>query len=135
LRLSAFRLQFFSFFRSYPSVIRAEAALANASTGIGMLRLRMEHRMKSVVTVQNRGPGIARAQRCAARMRFYFVIASQRVRPEVAGPMTSSASLEGRRQPAVADLVIEHFQNRQTPDFGWHLGRILRGPLNAATSG
>jgi hypothetical protein len=64
LRLSAFRLQFFSFFRSYPSVIRAEAALANASTGIGMLRLRMEHRHRrsknavlqtatSVVTVQN----------------------------------------------------------------------------------
>jgi hypothetical protein len=44
---------FLSFFGSYPSVIRAEAALANASTGIGLLRLRMEHRMKSVATVQN----------------------------------------------------------------------------------
>jgi hypothetical protein len=46
------------FFRScpfFPSVIRAEAALTNASTGIGLLRLRMEHRMKSVVTVQTSG--------------------------------------------------------------------------------
>jgi hypothetical protein len=32
---------FFWFFRSYPFVIRAEAALANASTGIGLLQLRM----------------------------------------------------------------------------------------------
>jgi hypothetical protein len=39
-------LFFRSFFRSCPSVIRAEAALANASTGICVLRLRMEHRMK-----------------------------------------------------------------------------------------
>ena len=46
---------FRSFFRSYPSVIRAEAALANASTGICLLRLRMEHRMKSVVTVSKTG--------------------------------------------------------------------------------
>jgi hypothetical protein len=45
----------FSFFRSYPFVIRAEAALANASTGIGLLRLGVEHRMKSVVTVHNSG--------------------------------------------------------------------------------
>ena len=44
------------FFRSYPfvlSVIRAEAALVHASTGIGLLHLSMEHRIKSVVTVQN----------------------------------------------------------------------------------
>jgi hypothetical protein len=41
---------FLSFFRSYPFVIRAEAALANASTGICLLRLGMEHRMKSVMT-------------------------------------------------------------------------------------
>jgi hypothetical protein len=47
---------FLSFVPSFfPSVIRAEAALAHASTGIGLLRLRMEHRMKSVVTVQNSG--------------------------------------------------------------------------------
>jgi hypothetical protein len=38
-----------------PSVIRAEAALANASTGICLLQPGMEHRMKSVVTAQNRG--------------------------------------------------------------------------------
>jgi hypothetical protein len=46
------------FFRSFPfgpSVIRAEAALANASTGIGLLPLSMEHRIKSVVTAQNSG--------------------------------------------------------------------------------
>jgi hypothetical protein len=56
LRLSAFRLRhFLSFFRSCPSVIRAEAALANASTGIGLLRLGMEHRMKSVATVHDTG--------------------------------------------------------------------------------
>jgi hypothetical protein len=58
LRLSAFRLRHFflfvlSFFRSYPSVIRAKRRFANASTGIGLLQLCMEHRMKSVVTVQN----------------------------------------------------------------------------------
>jgi hypothetical protein len=40
------------FFRSYPSVIRAKRRVANASTGIGLLQLRMEHRLKSVVTVQ-----------------------------------------------------------------------------------
>ena len=44
---------FRSFFRSYPSVIRAKRRFANASTGIGLLQLCMEHRMKSVVTVQN----------------------------------------------------------------------------------
>jgi hypothetical protein len=54
LRLSAFRLRF-SFVLPFLPVIRAEAALANASTGIGLLRLRIEHRMKSVVTVQNCG--------------------------------------------------------------------------------
>jgi hypothetical protein len=48
LRLSAFRLRYFrSFFRSYPSVIHAKATLANASTGIGLLQLSMEHRIKS----------------------------------------------------------------------------------------
>jgi hypothetical protein len=56
LRLSAFRLRLFLSFlpvRSYPSVIRAEAALSNASTGIGLRQPGMEHRIKSVVTVQN----------------------------------------------------------------------------------
>jgi hypothetical protein len=53
LRLSAFRFRHFLSFS--PFVIRAEAALANASTGIGLLQLGMEHRMKSVVTVQNTG--------------------------------------------------------------------------------
>jgi hypothetical protein len=64
LRLSAFR---FRHFRSFVlSVIRAEAALAHASTGICLLPLGMEHRHRrpkdavlrtamSVVTVQNTG--------------------------------------------------------------------------------
>jgi hypothetical protein len=44
------------FVRSFVlTVIRAEAALANASTGIGLLRLGMEHRIKPVVTIQNSG--------------------------------------------------------------------------------
>jgi hypothetical protein len=43
LRLSAFRFRYFlSFF--FPFVIRAEAALANASTGICLLQPGMEHR-------------------------------------------------------------------------------------------
>jgi hypothetical protein len=41
LRLSAFCFRFFFVL----SVIRAEAALANASTGIGLLQLRMERRV------------------------------------------------------------------------------------------
>jgi hypothetical protein len=45
----------FRCFPSVPFVIRAEAALANASTGICLLPLGMEHRIKSVVTVQNSG--------------------------------------------------------------------------------
>jgi hypothetical protein len=47
-----------SFFRPFPFVplvIRVEAALANASTGIGLLPRGTEHRIKSVVTVQNSG--------------------------------------------------------------------------------
>jgi hypothetical protein len=47
--LPNFFLSFFPF--RHP----CEAALANASTGICMLRLSMEHRIKSVVTVQNSG--------------------------------------------------------------------------------
>jgi hypothetical protein len=50
LRLSAFRLRHFSF-RSYPFVIHAKVALADASTGICLLQLRTEHRIKSVVTI------------------------------------------------------------------------------------
>jgi hypothetical protein len=51
LRLSAFRLRF-SFVLSFlPFVIRAKRRFANASTGIGLLRLRMEHGVQSVVTV------------------------------------------------------------------------------------
>ena len=45
LRLSAFRFRHF-FVRSFPFVsfvIRAEAALANASTGISLPQPRMEH--------------------------------------------------------------------------------------------
>jgi hypothetical protein len=42
---------FRSFFPFFSSVIRAEAALANASTGICPLQLRMKHRFTSVVTV------------------------------------------------------------------------------------
>jgi hypothetical protein len=44
LRLSAFRLRHFLSFFAF--VIRAEAALAHASTGISRLQLRMEHRHK-----------------------------------------------------------------------------------------
>jgi hypothetical protein len=60
LRLSAFRFRnflsfFLSFFPFVPFVIRAEAALADASTGICLQQLGMEHRMKSVVTVQSTG--------------------------------------------------------------------------------
>jgi hypothetical protein len=54
LRLSAFRLRIF-FFRSCPFVIPAEAVLANASTGICLLPLGMEHRIKSVVTISESG--------------------------------------------------------------------------------
>jgi hypothetical protein len=46
------------FFRSFPFVlfvIRAEAVLADASTGICLLPLGMEHRMTSVVTGQSTG--------------------------------------------------------------------------------
>jgi hypothetical protein len=43
LRLSAFCFRFFRSF--FSSVIRAEAALANASTGICLLQLRMERRV------------------------------------------------------------------------------------------
>ncbi|HET7492653.1 MAG TPA: hypothetical protein VFK01_12320 [Bradyrhizobium sp.] len=57
LRLSAFRFRYFLslVFPFVAFVIRAEAALANASTGIGLLPPGMEHRIKSVVTVQNSG--------------------------------------------------------------------------------
>jgi hypothetical protein len=56
LPLSAFCFRFFfRFFRSCPFVIRAEAALPNASTGIGLLPLGTERRMKSAVTVQITG--------------------------------------------------------------------------------
>src|SRR5262249_31324667 len=51
LRLSAFRLRIFS---SVLSVRHPwQAALANASTGICLLPLATEHRVKSVVTLQN----------------------------------------------------------------------------------
>jgi hypothetical protein len=52
LRLSALRFRHFSLF---PFVIRAEAALANASTGICLLQLSTEHRIKSVVTISESG--------------------------------------------------------------------------------
>jgi hypothetical protein len=45
LRLSAFCFRF-SFFRSFPFVIHAEAALASASTGICLLHFSMDHRIK-----------------------------------------------------------------------------------------
>src|SRR5436190_5588165 len=65
---------FFRFFRSYPFVIRAEVALANASTGICLLRLRMERRMKSAVTVSNAAVKELGAQSCVARMRVYSLL-------------------------------------------------------------
>jgi hypothetical protein len=40
----------FSFLPVLSVVIRAEAKLAHACTGIGLLHFSMEHRMKSVVT-------------------------------------------------------------------------------------
>jgi hypothetical protein len=57
-----FSFFFLSFFRSYPSVIHAKAALANASTGIGLPRLSMEHRIKC-------GGDDFRDWLCIARMR------------------------------------------------------------------
>jgi hypothetical protein len=42
-------------FSFVPSVIRAEAALTNASTGIGLPQLSTEHRIKSVVTISESG--------------------------------------------------------------------------------
>jgi hypothetical protein len=67
LRLSAFRFRLFLSFlpvRSCPFVlfvIHAEAALANASTGICPLPLGMEHRMKSVKTISVSGlPSLGR---------------------------------------------------------------------------
>jgi hypothetical protein len=42
-------------FLSFVAVIRAEATLANASTGICLPQLGMEHRMKSVMTVSESG--------------------------------------------------------------------------------
>jgi hypothetical protein len=57
-------------FSSVLSVIHAKAALANISTGIGLLQLRMEHRMKSVVTVQVSDVPWLRARRCAATTRL-----------------------------------------------------------------
>jgi hypothetical protein len=53
LRLSAFRLRHFLSFFAF--VIRAEAALAHASTGILRLQLSMNHRIKSVVTLSESG--------------------------------------------------------------------------------
>jgi hypothetical protein len=48
LRLSAFRLRhFLSFFSFLPVRHPCQAALANASTGIGLPWLRVEHRIKS----------------------------------------------------------------------------------------
>jgi hypothetical protein len=44
-----------SFLSFFPVRIRAEAAPVNASTGICLPHLGMEHRIKSVVTVQNSG--------------------------------------------------------------------------------
>jgi len=56
LRLSAFRLRFlFRSFLPVLSVIRAKAALAHASTGIGLPLFRMEHRVTSVATVSDSG--------------------------------------------------------------------------------
>jgi len=42
-------------FLSFLPSSMAKAALANASTGIGLLCLGMEHRAKSVATVHNSG--------------------------------------------------------------------------------
>jgi hypothetical protein len=48
LRLSAFRLRF-SFVLSFRHP--CQATHANASTGIGLLQIRSEHRIKSVMTI------------------------------------------------------------------------------------
>jgi len=45
----------------------------NASTGIGLLQLRLEHRMKSVVTVQVSDVPWLRARRCAARTMLFIL--------------------------------------------------------------
>src|ERR1051325_8917848 len=68
LRLSAFRLRIFlSFFRSSPSVIRAKRRFANASTGIGVLPLGMEHRIRLGGDGSKQWRAIARALECVAR--------------------------------------------------------------------
>jgi hypothetical protein len=50
LRLSAFRLRSFSFVLTRSSSV-LKRRFANASTGICLLQLRMEHRIKSVMTI------------------------------------------------------------------------------------
>jgi hypothetical protein len=55
---------FLSFF---PFVIRAKRCFPNASTGIGPQPLRMEHRIKSVTTIDVTDAPSPRAPRCAAR--------------------------------------------------------------------
>src|SRR5690242_8130611 len=62
-----FASDFLSLFPFFVSVIRAKVALANASTGICLLRFCMEHRVKSVVTVHVNDVRWLRALRCVLR--------------------------------------------------------------------
>ena len=120
LRLSAFRLRHFLSF--VLSVIRAEAALANASTGICLPRLRTEHRHRrfeerrsanGYVGGDGSKPwrGIARAQRRVARMRTLYlqpvILRWPRKRPskdaaEALGP----SSFEACRHGEVPGIVL-----------------------------
>ena len=92
---------FFRFFRSYPFVIRAEAALANASTGICLLRLRMERRMKSAVTVSN--AAVKELGRKAASRECEFI----RLSPLGRGRLASKSG-EGARMFKFSSSVPPH---------------------------
>ena len=85
LPLSAFCFRFFVL-----SVIRAKAALANASTGIGLLQLRMERRMKSAVTVHITGVTWLGCKAAASRERESISLS-----PLGRGRLASSASKSG----------------------------------------
>jgi len=82
LRLSAFRLRFFfRCFRSFRPSSVPKLRFANASTGICLLQLRMERRMKSVATVH-----VSDCHRLSAEMRSEkaTLFSSPRARGEVA---------------------------------------------------
>ena len=99
LPLSAFCFRFFLSF--VLSVIRAEAALANASTGICLLRLRMERRMKSAVTVSN--AAVKELGRKAASRECEFI----RLSPLGRGRLASKSG-EGARMFKFSSSVPPH---------------------------